>query len=95
MAYNAVAALFVRKVALDSPVDEVLVRTFKLTPRELRVLAAVSEVGGVPAVASALGISEATVKTHLQHLFAKTGTNRQTDLVRLVAAYAGPLRQEP
>lgn len=95
IAYNAVAALFVRKVALDNPVDEVLVRTFKLTPGELRVLAAVSEVGGVPAVAGALGISEATVKTHLQHLFAKTGTNRQTDLVRLVAAYAGPLRQDP
>jgi DNA-binding CsgD family transcriptional regulator len=93
MVYKAVAALFVRKMALDNPCDEMLARAFKLTPSELRVLAAVSEVGGVSAVAGALGISEATVKTHLQHLFAKTGTNRQTDLVKLVAAYASPLRQ--
>lgn len=94
LAYKAVAALFVRKVALDSPAEQVLARTFKLTPSELRVLAAVCEVGGVSAVAGALGIAEATVKTHLQHLFAKTGTNRQTDLVKLVAAYASPLRKD-
>jgi DNA-binding CsgD family transcriptional regulator/PAS domain-containing protein len=91
--YKAVAALFVRKAALDSPCGEVLARAFKLTPSELRVLAAVSRVGGVSAVAEALGISEATVKTHLQRLFAKTGTNRQPDLVKLVAAYASPLRR--
>jgi DNA-binding NarL/FixJ family response regulator len=64
----------------------------KLTPRELCVLAAVSEVGGVSAD---VGIAEAAFKTHLQHLFAKTGTNRQTDLVKLVAAHASPLRQIP
>ncbi|MBX9647470.1 MAG: helix-turn-helix transcriptional regulator [Xanthobacteraceae bacterium] len=94
MAYKAVSAMFVRRVALDSPSDEVLARTFKLTPSELRVLTAVSEIGGVAAIAGALGISEATVKTHLQHLFAKTGTNRQTDLVKLVAAYASPLKND-
>ena len=92
VAYKAVAALFVRKAELDSPRGELLGRTFKLTPSELRVLAEVSRVGGISDVAEALGISEATVKTHLQRLFAKTGTNRQTDLVKLVAAYASPLR---
>jgi hypothetical protein len=30
---------------------------------------------------------------HLQHLFAKTGTNRQIDLVKLVAAYSSLLRR--
>jgi DNA-binding CsgD family transcriptional regulator len=44
-------------------------------------------------VADAIGISKATVKTHLQHLFGKTGTNRQTELVKLVATHASPLRQ--
>jgi len=39
-----------------------------------------------------VGASEATVKTHLQRLFAKTGTNRQVDLVKLVASNASPLR---
>jgi len=40
---------------------------------------------GVKAIAEALGLSQATVKTHLHHVFRKTGTNRQKDLVKLVA----------
>jgi DNA-binding CsgD family transcriptional regulator len=31
------------------------------------------------------------VTTHLPRLFAKTGTERQADLVKLVAGYASPL----
>jgi len=93
IAYAAAAALFVQKASLDTPsAMETMAKLYKLTPSELRVLAAVSEVGGVSAVAEAVGIAEATVKTHLQHLFAKTGTNRQIDLVKLVAAHASPLR---
>jgi hypothetical protein len=38
-----------------------------------------------------MGITVSTVKTHLRRLFAKTGTDRQADLVKLVAAYANPL----
>jgi DNA-binding CsgD family transcriptional regulator len=49
------------------------------------------EIGGVPDVAQILGLSEATVKTHLHHLFDKTGTTRQAELVRLVAGYANAL----
>ena len=45
----------------------------------------------MPEVAPALGISETTVKTHLQHVFDKTGINRQADLVKLVAGYMSPL----
>ena len=94
--YSAVAAVFVHKASIQMPsAMETMSKLYKLTPSELRVLAAVSEVGGVPAVAEVVGIAEATVKTHLQHLFAKTGTNRQTDLVKLVAAHASPLRQIP
>ena len=35
-----------------------------------------------------LGISENTVRTHLHRLYAKTGTERQADLVKLIAAYS-------
>jgi DNA-binding CsgD family transcriptional regulator len=42
-------------------------------------------------VAFALGLSDETVKTHLKHVFSKTGTNRQADLVKLIAGYANPL----
>jgi DNA-binding CsgD family transcriptional regulator len=64
---------------------------FKLTPSEMRVLMAVVEIGGVPEIAPVLGVSETTVKTHRQHVFEKTGTQRQADLVKLVAGYTGPL----
>ena len=55
------------------------------------MLAASLRVGGVADVAAVLGISEATVKTHLQHIFAKTGASRQSDLVKMAASYASPL----
>ena len=90
--YAAVAALFVHKAALDAPSPpETIARIYKLTPCELRVLLAVVQVGGVPEVAEALGIGEATVKTHLQRLFVKTDTCRQAELVKLVAGFANPL----
>jgi len=90
--YAAVAALFVHKAALDAPSPpESIARMYKLTPTELRVLLAVVQVGGVPEVAAALGIGEATVKTHLHRLFAKTDTSRQSDLVKLVAGFTNPL----
>jgi len=90
--YTAAAALFVRKAALVVPsAFEVIGKTFKLTPTELRVLLAIVEVGAVPEVAAALGVAATTVKTHLGRLFAKTGATRQADLVKLVAGYASPL----
>jgi DNA-binding NarL/FixJ family response regulator len=90
--YAATAALFVRKATLDvSSPPETIARLYKLTPTELRVLLAIVEVGGVPEVAEALGIGEATVKTHLHRLFAKTETTRQAELVKLVAAFSNPL----
>jgi DNA-binding CsgD family transcriptional regulator len=96
LTHSAAAALFVHKASLESPSSmETMSKLYKLTPGELRVLAGVGVVGGIPAVAEIVGISEATVKTHLQRLFAKTGTNRQIDLVKLVAAHASPLRRDP
>jgi DNA-binding CsgD family transcriptional regulator len=90
--YAAVAAVFVRKATLDVPSQlETVAKRHRLTPSELRVLLAIVEIGGVPEVANALGISETTVKTHLRHLFEKTNTTRQADLVKLVARFANPL----
>jgi DNA-binding CsgD family transcriptional regulator len=89
--HSAVAAVFVRKVSMAAPYPtEVAARQFRLTPSEARVLDAVLKVSGVPKIAEALGVSEATVKTHLQNIFAKTGVRRQADLIKLVAAYPRP-----
>lgn len=59
--------------------------------RELRVLLGIVEVcGGVPETAAALGISAATVRTHLLRLYTKTGIRRQAELVKLAAGFASP-----
>jgi DNA-binding CsgD family transcriptional regulator len=90
--YTAAVALFVRKAALlASSTSQVIGETFKLTPTELRVLLAIIEVGGIPEVATAFGIADTTVRTHVNRLFEKTGATRQADLVKLVASYATPL----
>jgi DNA-binding CsgD family transcriptional regulator len=89
--YAAAAAMFVQKAALDTPSpQELIVKLYKLTPSELRVLLAIVQVGSAAEVAEMLGIAESTAKTHLHRLFAKTGARRQADLVRLVAGYASP-----
>jgi DNA-binding CsgD family transcriptional regulator/PAS domain-containing protein len=90
--YTAAAAIFVRKASVEVPSPpEIIAKTYELTPTELRVLLAIVEVGGVPEVATALGVAETTVKTHLGRLFEKTGAGRQAELVKLVAGFSSPL----
>ena len=92
IAYSAAAAVFICKVARETPsAPEIIARAYRLTPTELRVLLAIVEVGGVPETAAALGVAESTIKTHLSHLFEKTGAGRQADLVKIVAGFATPL----
>ena len=82
----AVAAVLVRKSIPDAPPPlEALANVYKLTAGEVRVLDAVLKVRGIKAMAETLGLSQATVKTHLHNVFRKTGTTRQSDLVKLVA----------
>jgi DNA-binding CsgD family transcriptional regulator len=89
--YAAVAALFVQRAALDTPsAPELIARRFALTPSELRVLVTIVQHGGVAETSEALGIGEATVKTHLHRIFGKTGAQRQADLVKLMAGHASP-----
>ena len=49
----------------------------------------------VAETASALAISQNTVKTHLQNIFAKTGSTRQPQLLRLVSELNPPIRLAP
>jgi DNA-binding CsgD family transcriptional regulator/PAS domain-containing protein len=92
IASTVIAALFVRKAELaTAPPSEIIGKTYKLTPTELRVLLAIVNVGGVRQVAGNLGVADTTVKTHLGRLFEKTGVSRQSDLVKLVAGYSNML----
>jgi DNA-binding CsgD family transcriptional regulator/PAS domain-containing protein len=94
-AYAATAAVFVCRAAMEGPsAPEVIGKTYSLTPTELRVLLAIVDVGGIPEVATVLGVADSTIKTHVGRLFEKTGVGRQADLVKLVAGFSTPLRSD-
>ena len=57
---------------------------FNLTARELEILGLIGEGLRNPEIAKRLVISEATVKTHINNLFAKAGFHSRTDAVRYV-----------
>jgi DNA-binding CsgD family transcriptional regulator len=89
--YYAVAAVFVRRSSPGSPPPlEALAKLYKLTASEVRVLDAMMKVSGARALADLLGLTEATVRTHLHHLFRKTGAKRQSELVKLVVGFESP-----
>jgi DNA-binding CsgD family transcriptional regulator len=84
--FDATAAVFVRKTLLANPNPlEKLAKLYRLTASEIRTFDAVIKVTGTKAVAGMLGVSQATVKTHLHNIFRKTKTNRQSELIKLVA----------
>ena len=92
VSYSAVAAVFVQKSGQTASLGiEALAQQFSFTPGELRVLNAMIEMGGVPDMASTLKLSRATVRTHLRHVFEKTGVRRQADLVKLIASHPAPI----
>jgi DNA-binding CsgD family transcriptional regulator/PAS domain-containing protein len=89
----ATAALFVRRAEVPTVSGiEVAARLYRLTPSETRVLEAAEAAGSVREIAGALGVSSATVKTHLASLFRKTGARRRADLTKMIARYGNPLR---
>jgi DNA-binding CsgD family transcriptional regulator len=94
VSYDAVAALFVQPAHFEpQSIPQTVAAAFDLTPGELRVVLSTVKHDGVADIAEDLGIGEATVRTHLHRVFAKTETKRQADLVKLVAGFASPLNR--
>jgi len=94
--YLASIELFVLTVddpesAMDRKVAEVS-EACGLTPTEERMLSLIVEGLDTIVAAKRLGIAPTTARTHLQRLFAKTGTARQSELVRFVATYVEEAR---
>jgi DNA-binding CsgD family transcriptional regulator len=57
---------------------------FDLTPRETEIASALLEGHSINSLSEFLGISRNTARNHLQVLFQKTRTNRQSELIRIL-----------
>jgi DNA-binding CsgD family transcriptional regulator len=63
---------------------ELLQQLYGITPAEARLAERLCAGDTLAGAAARCGVSEATVKTQLNRLFEKTGTQRQTDLLRVL-----------
>jgi DNA-binding CsgD family transcriptional regulator/PAS domain-containing protein len=85
-------AVFVQDPAAVIPhPGEGFAKLHGLTSAELRVVMAMTGSSGISEAADILGLSNATIKTHLRHLFAKTGSNSQSELMQIVLRSMAPL----
>jgi len=64
--------------------DQVLARLFGLTPAEARLADALMHGKSLREAAEQFGVTRNTVHSQLQKIFEKTGTNRQSELLRLI-----------
>jgi DNA-binding CsgD family transcriptional regulator/PAS domain-containing protein len=82
----AIFAIFVQSPEVSPPIPgAAFAKLYGLTPAEMRVTLAMAPGLGPQGAADILGLSVATVKTHLQHIFTKTNTNKQAHLMQLLA----------
>ena len=91
MVPRASAAVFVAPPA--SPINlpaQALSLLFDLTPAEVRIMELIADGLDVSDAARALGIAKSTVRTHLIHIYQKTGTRGQKDVASLVREIAIP-----
>jgi DNA-binding NarL/FixJ family response regulator len=88
----AMAAIFVQDpIVMPTLPDQAFAELYGLTRSELRVLIAMVPGLSVKEAAEVLGIGENTAKTHLQHIHSKTGTSKQTELIRLFMSATPPV----
>jgi ATP/maltotriose-dependent transcriptional regulator MalT len=89
---GATAALFVRKIEMEFPTAvRSIAEIYGLSAAETRTLHVILNVGRIGPTSILLQLSESTVKTHLRHIFQKTGAHTQVDLVKLAAGFASPI----
>jgi integral membrane sensor domain MASE1/DNA-binding CsgD family transcriptional regulator/GAF domain-containing protein len=93
-AFSGMAAIFVQDPIVMPPFPgEAFAELYGLTRSELRVLLAMAPGLCVKEAAEMLRIGENTAKTHLQHIYSKTGTSKQTELMRLFMSSTPPISE--
>jgi DNA-binding CsgD family transcriptional regulator len=86
-------AVFVTPASTAAAEIDAVARAFRLTPAEARLLEHLLSGASLTEAAAALGVAEATARTHRNHIFIKTGVSRRSDLLVLVARLVPPLRR--
>lgn len=76
------------------PAAATLARLFGLTPALGRLAAALAAGRTLAEYAEEAAITEGTARWHLKELFARTGTSRQAELVRMLLSGVAQLRGE-
>jgi len=71
-----------------APSTEHLQTLYKLSPTEARVAWLIARSNSIRDAAKSLGLAPETVRTHLKHIYAKTGVNRQSALAYLLGTAA-------
>jgi integral membrane sensor domain MASE1/DNA-binding CsgD family transcriptional regulator/PAS domain-containing protein len=88
-------AIFVQDPFIIPPLaGEAFAGLYGLTTSELRVLLAMAPGLSAKEAAETLSISESTAKTHLKHIHSKTGTSKQTELIRLFMSAIPPVSRD-
>jgi DNA-binding CsgD family transcriptional regulator len=75
-------------------VETALQRAFAVTPAEINVLRQIMSGQSVSGIAAALGRSEATIRSQVHALLAKTGTRSQAELVSLMVTFQTSARDQ-
>lgn len=83
---NRVALLITRAARPFEIPAKLLEKLFRLSPAEARLSKAIVEGGSVNSYALINGLAEGTVRFQLKQVLAKTGSPRQSDLVRLICS---------
>jgi DNA-binding CsgD family transcriptional regulator/PAS domain-containing protein len=86
----AVAAVFIGAPPDAQDGADAVAAAFGLTPAETRLLASLFAGHTLNETAATLGIARPTAKTHLEHIFLKTGVTRQSELMRLWTGLISP-----
>jgi DNA-binding CsgD family transcriptional regulator/PAS domain-containing protein len=73
------------------PMD-VVMAVYGLTHTESLVLARIGQGETCEEIAEAMRVASSTIRTHLNHLLAKTGKRRQAELIKLVEQFSVPIR---
>src|SRR5712671_2842374 len=86
----AVAAVFIGAPPDAQDGADAVAAAFGLTPAETTVLVSLFAGRTRAETAATLGIAGTTAKTHLEHIFLKTGVTRQAELMRLWTGLISP-----